>query len=584
MKIGTKIFLSTGALVFLVMVAQAVIAHFMVAHELKANVNEAMQENAKSQAAVYTALFAQTEQDMHVFSALKSLEDYFTSRIFDDTDSMAEAAGNLESFLLRITAAKPQYTSIQIVTAKSEPVLQISNGERVESFDPFDHAAALVHLKNAGEKDGQEGGAGQVILHEVRLDDQKGWVVESVKALVIDGRTEGLLWVVQPLQQRLEASADLAHLKMAVVIADQNGQVVVQSKDMAADTVTAFLAGTVDGWITSSLNLEEFGWVLTIGKKEADANVVLNKLAAASTLTLVVALLAACGVLWFIVRGITGPVNRVIDSLSGVADMVTRSSTQLADASHQLAEGASEQAASVEETSASLEEIDTTTKGNAENAAEGASLMTNVKNMVGRANNTMQAQNDSMEEIFRSSEEISKIIKTIDQIAFQTNLLALNAAVEAARAGEAGAGFAVVADEVRNLALRAAEAAKETATLIEGTVEKISQGSELASRSTAEFAEVADVVNRVDVIVAEIANASREQSLGIGQIKMAVSEIEKVTQNNAAHSEETASASEEMINQAGQLSSSVVDLAQMVGKKGNLEWEDEEERPLLNSP
>jgi methyl-accepting chemotaxis protein len=153
---------------------------------------------------------------------------------------------------------------------------------------------------------------------------------------------------------------------------------------------------------------------------------------------------------------------------------------------------------------------------------------------------------DSMDRISKASEETSKIVKTIDEIAFQTNLLALNAAVEAARAGEAGAGFAVVADEVRNLAMRAAEAAKDTSGLIEGTVKRVDEGSVLVSTTNEAFQKVSESSSKVAELLGEISAASGEQSSGIDQINKAVTEMDKVVQSNAAGSEELSSQSEEL--------------------------------------
>ena len=177
----------------------------------------------------------------------------------------------------------------------------------------------------------------------------------------------------------------------------------------------------------------------------------------------------------------------------------------------------------------------------------------------------MEHLTTSMQEISKASEETSKIIKTIDEIAFQTNLLALNAAVEAARAGEAGAGFAVVADEVRNLAMRAAEAAKNTANLIEGTVKKIKEGSAVVQKTNTEFSEVQISAARMGELIGEISAASGEQAEGIGQISKAVSEMENVIQRNSANAEESASASEEMSVQAEQMKIFVAELVSMVG-------------------
>ena len=186
---------------------------------------------------------------------------------------------------------------------------------------------------------------------------------------------------------------------------------------------------------------------------------------------------------------------------------------------------------------------------------------------MGTANESMEKLITSMEDISKASEETQKIIKTIDEIAFQTNLLALNAAVEAARAGEAGAGFAVVADEVRNLAMRAADAAKNTSELIEGTMKKVSDGSDLVSSTNEAFSKVAESSGKVGELVAEISEASNEQSSGIEQVNTAINEMDKVVQQNAANAEESASASEEMSAQAETLKDYVGDLVALVTGK-----------------
>ena len=278
--------------------------------------------------------------------------------------------------------------------------------------------------------------------------------------------------------------------------------------------------------------------------------------AAASVLGLLMA--------FFITRSITGSIGRVVEGLTEGADQVASASAQVSSASQELAEGASEQAASIEETSSSLEEMASMTKQNAANANQANDLMNKTRQVVEQANGSMAHLTASMEEISKASEETSKIIKTIDEIAFQTNLLALNAAVEAARAGEAGAGFAVVADEVRNLAMRAAEAAKNTANLIEGTVRKIKEGSEVVQKTNAEFSEVQNSAARMGELVGEISAASGEQAQGIEQISKAVSEMENVVQRNSANAEESASASEEMSAQAGQMKIFVAELVTLV--------------------
>ena len=274
-------------------------------------------------------------------------------------------------------------------------------------------------------------------------------------------------------------------------------------------------------------------------------------------------LLGLC-IAYFLATSITKPLIFVIDGLREGAEQVTAASGQISSSSQSLAEGASQQAASIEETSSSMEEMASMTKQNSNNASHADNLMKEANQVVNQANGSMTQVTRSMEDISKASEETSKIIKTIDDIAFQTNLLALNAAVEAARAGEAGAGFAVVADEVRNLAMRAADAAKNTAQLIEGTVKKVNDGSELVSATNDAFSKVTQSSAKVGDLVAEISEASKEQSGGIEQVNIAISEMDKVVQQNAGNAEESASASEEMSAQAEQLMEFVDDLVGLV--------------------
>ncbi|MFH1983241.1 MAG: methyl-accepting chemotaxis protein [Pseudomonadota bacterium] len=265
-----------------------------------------------------------------------------------------------------------------------------------------------------------------------------------------------------------------------------------------------------------------------------------------------------------LVRSVVTPINRTVKGLNESAQQVGTASAQVASASQTLASGASEQAASLEESSASLEEMATMTRQNADNAAQADNLMQETRAIVDAANEAMTRLTASMAEISNASDETSKIIKTIDEIAFQTNLLALNAAVEAARAGEAGAGFAVVADEVRNLAMRAAEAARNTSALIASTGKKVDAGSDLVGRTNGAFVQVADSAGKVGELVAEIAAASREQAEGITQVNRAVVEMDKLTQQNAASAEESASASEEMSAQAEQMTDLIGKLKYLV--------------------
>ena len=261
--------------------------------------------------------------------------------------------------------------------------------------------------------------------------------------------------------------------------------------------------------------------------------------------------------------------NRIASQLQMLAAKLgltsdTQSSSLIASNSQSLAEGAGTQATSIEETSVSLEKISGMTKRNAENAAAAKDLSRETREAAETGSTNIQSMNLAMEEIQSASSNIAKIIKTIDEIAFQTNILALNAAVEAARAGEAGAGFAVVADEVRNLARRSADAAKETAQRIESSIAKSANGVAISGRVTESLALIVKKARKVDDFVAEIANASREQSQGLDQVNDSVSQMDKVTQSNAASAEEIASASEGLSAQSATLRGVVSALQKLV--------------------
>ncbi len=261
--------------------------------------------------------------------------------------------------------------------------------------------------------------------------------------------------------------------------------------------------------------------------------------------------LSLCGAIYlslniFVIKPLMG----IVSGINSSAEQVKDSSGQLSESSQQLADGASRNATSIEETSSAMEEVSSMIRLNTDNANECNSLMSEVNEVVAKSNTSMAAQKAAIEEITVASEETAKIVKTIDEIAFQTNLLALNAAVEAARAGEAGAGFAVVADEVRNLAMRAAAAAKETEGLIETTVSRVHEGEELARKTDENFSRVSEKSAKMGALISEIAVASTEQSTGLTGVNKALVEIDHVTQQTAANSEEAASASDELNSQA----------------------------------
>jgi methyl-accepting chemotaxis protein len=299
--------------------------------------------------------------------------------------------------------------------------------------------------------------------------------------------------------------------------------------------------------------------------------------------SLVIAFLIGVTFAAFSVKTIVGSMRKVISHVSQGAQHTLSVAGQVSSASQSLAAGSSEQAASIEETSSSLEDITNVTKLTAKNALEANNHMQTANQLVQKANRVMDNLTGSMGDISKSSEETHNIVKKIDEIAFQTNLLALNAAVEAARAGEAGSGFAVVADEVRNLAMRAADAAKDTADLIEATVKKIQDGSDLVTETHDAFAEVAGSVSKAGELVNEISSATEEQAQKIEQVNHAVLEMDRVTQQNAANAEESAGASEELNVQAEQMKSTIDELGALVGEAETVEALAEGDRDLLVS-
>ena len=257
------------------------------------------------------------------------------------------------------------------------------------------------------------------------------------------------------------------------------------------------------------------------------------------------------------VNHVSATLDGEFQNFAGGADQVSAAAGEISSASQSLAESASEQAATLEEISSNLQEISSTTKQNAEYSREASELSDNARDTAKRGMSSMHKLSSAVERIKSSSDATARIVHTIEEIAFQTNLLALNAAVEAARAGDAGKGFAVVAEEVRNLAMRSAEAAKNTSQLIEEAASNTDEGVKLNAEALHNFEEIASQIDKVGVVVAEIADASAHQSHGVHQINIAVEQMNVATQHSAANSEETASAAEELSGQSEEMLSMI---------------------------
>jgi methyl-accepting chemotaxis protein len=444
--------------------------------------------------------------------------------------TMATLNGHVENVATRSAAGIKESGRINYLVA----ALEAAQGQTVISTARADNKAIEAAIVSVDAIEGDLVAAAKT-LEQTASDDETKASCRQMQGLITEWKTS------------IEAIKGFARAGSAFEAAeavDKNRKLAQQTAELAA-RIDKAQAAQLEATRATAASSYRFSWWFMM------------------VILVVAAGVAAGG--WMTVKGIRSTLGAVARTLKEAVRQVLSAAGQVASSSGSLSQGATQQAASLEETSASMEEMASMTRRNAENAQNAAQLMGDTEKVVRDANKALVDLVAAMSGIQESSGKVAKIIKTIDEIAFQTNILALNAAVEAARAGEAGMGFAVVADEVRNLAQRSAQAARDTASLIEEANQSAQSGAAKVSRVESSMTAITDGASKVKALVDEISTASRQQAQGIDQVTQAIAQMEKVTQSTAATAEESAAASEELNSQAEYSTEAVAQLEALVG-------------------
>jgi methyl-accepting chemotaxis protein len=454
--------------------------------------------------------------------------------------------------LSKTDAAYDEMSSVTLPTIKAlvevEAAMEMKNGAIMALFNPNTHLDDLESYFDAiGEADAAiSAGVAEYKALEMTAKEKEYWeAFQKEDALQ------------QPLTLKLLAAAK----QLLAEDPKARAGILLQMNDVYEnqDQRGAFQAS-----VKALIDLQEYSkqYYMVDLKKAQDAEIILLKNAVTIMAILSVIVAMALGVA--LARSISKPMLRINGELANASKSLESASFQVSSSSQELSSGSSELASSIEEMTSSLEELQSIIEANSKNIDQSEILMKETSDETVKVSERMNELKGALTEISGNSKKIAKIIKVIDDIAFQTNILALNAAVEAARAGDAGKGFAVVAEQVKSLAQKSADAAKETADLIERAIDSVSQGESLGQVALDAQLVVTERAGKVSVLLDEVGRASKEQLKGAGQITQGVNQVNSVVQATAASAEENAAAGEELLSQAEGLRGNVSELNSLV--------------------
>ena len=569
------------ALVILGSVSTSLTSYIIAQRMMKRNITEQLKHNRDTTIDYIQSWIEGRKGDMMLWSGSSSITNglYYAGTSGDGAGSAIFVQEILDE-LKKINRSNPYYELIGIAdinglvisTSRTETISEtLRTGQNIAETDFFQQAAG-----------------GKTYMSNVIVSPETGKAVfvlsTPIKNVNLEGTPViGILYGMVDMEAF--ASAVISQIKIGqtgyICIFDRSGMIIshpdttLMMRQSLKNTLWgAEILAQPDGLISYEYNensrvasyrqFGEQGWIVAAVIDAIEAKRPVWLLANYNIIVTLIILVLASIIVFILSALATKPIQKITSSLSMIADQFTSASRQVAQSSQQVAQGASAQAASVEETSASLEELASMAKQNADNAQSANALSVQTSDGLKKSAESIGRLMQAMESINQSGNEVAKVAKAIEEIAFQTNLLALNAAVEAARAGDAGRGFAVVADEVRNLAQRASEQARTTSDLISASSDRIKDGTRQAEESNQSLQSILKDVQKVVVLVNEISASNREQARGISQMSQAMSAIDQIVQQNSANSEESASSSQELMAQAGEMKTYIKNLEMAV--------------------